>query len=194
MRFGKMTLGLGFWLGAALACGGCGHNVLNHRPTIGTCPPSPGPPGPDAATASCASASDCSDAGPRFCVGGHCAEDECTSDTNCGATGICSCGFVGSGTAGVVVPNTCMMGEGCQTDAQCPSGYCSPSLDSIFIGGLSGGTNYSYSYHCHVSADTCTNDSDCGPQTTPTMPHTPVCMWNAQLGHFACGTPSVAAG
>ncbi len=78
--------------------------------------------------------------------GSACACDECNSDQDCGAKGVCACGTLGG--------NICLTGN-CRVDGDCgPGGYCSLSAPRYCGGGAQG-------YYCHTAQDQCRAAVDC---------------------------------
>lgn len=75
-----------------------------------------------------------------------CVYDACSVDTDCPSSSVCICGQGGA------VANACSVVGNCRVDADCASGYCSPSVDSC--GGFNG-------YFCHTAKDECNDDSGC---------------------------------
>jgi len=57
--------------------------------------------------------------------------------------------------------NTCQRGN-CKVDADCPSGFCSPSALSLTFNCRMNVPMGSFGYFCHSNKDECGNDSDCG--------------------------------
>lgn len=103
--------------------------------------------------------------------GTRCDYDACTSDLDCTNGGVCDCG------SGEGATNRCVKSD-CRTDSECgSSGYCSPSIAtcSAQIEG----------YHCHSTADTCVNDSDC------MLNFGAMCQYTGN--HFECGGGVCAA-
>ncbi|HTB79109.1 MAG TPA: hypothetical protein VK762_37960 [Polyangiaceae bacterium] len=101
----------------------------------------------------------------------QCSYDECFQDSDCGSRIPCECRASASSSAA----NDCVGGSKCATDADCGSGgYCSPSV---------GGTCFGHFYACHSPEDTCLEDTDC-PQGGAMSR----CLYQVQLGRWACGT------
>jgi hypothetical protein len=134
-----------------------------------------GPFAPDGGALSCAVDSDCPP-----CANGQldhcfyqdfrvpasqCVCDQCNTDQDCGATGVCGCNQTGWSNS--PIGNICLPGN-CRIDADCgPVGFCSPSPLRCGTGG----------YYCHTAADTCVNDSDCAPSS---------CAYSLAAGAWAC--------
>jgi hypothetical protein len=75
--------------------------------------------------------------------------------------------------------NLCIT-TGCRLDSDCgPGGVCSASNGNR-CGGLQG-------FYCHSAADTCLTSSDCCGST-------PLCVYQATLGHWACQAVTVCNG
>lgn len=105
----------------------------------------------------------------------ECSYDACEVDTDCGAagtSGVCSC-RVGIGEA-----NVCLAGN-CRVDGDCAGNYCSPSQ------GTCGAFGGNVGYFCHVAADECVDDPDCG---TPAS----TCRFEPAVGHFKCSDSQCA--
>jgi hypothetical protein len=99
----------------------------------------------------------------------RCTYDQCFADSDCNRGGPCACeGRVGSDS------NACLSGN-CRTDAECGSGYCSPSFGDC--GGYSGVIGY----YCHTPEDTCVDDTDCSESGAG------YCMYRPEVAHWACG-------
>jgi hypothetical protein len=134
----------------------------------------------DDSRAECKKDSECTAGKNGRCAmysGGHgrvrphasCVYDKCFKDADCGAKSECVCSdHPGAG-------HFCRGGD-CATDADCGTGYCSPSfgLGCGAYGGVAG--NF-----CHVPADECTNDSEC------TKDGRGYCAFNPEVKHWVCG-------
>lgn len=105
-----------------------------------------------------------------------CSYDECAMDGDCGAASVCECRQSTNDGA-----NTCQRGN-CKMDADCPSGFCSPSALSLTFNCRMNVSTGSFGYFCHSSKDECGNDSDCG--ATPTSR----CIFNPDQARFTCTT------
>jgi hypothetical protein len=182
---------------ALFACGQEAHMRVpqNHRVSGSTCPAARGPgficTAEDADDADAAAANACSvdtdcnagtngrcfspdGPGPGECSPTWCSYDECTSDSTCPAGQYCDC----RGSSSSYFPNVCVGGGNCIVDSDCgPGGYCSP--------GAYAGYCDQPVYFCHAPQDTCIDDSDCSPSSSTTVLQ--VCLYDAQLHHFACG-------
>jgi hypothetical protein len=141
-----------------------------HRPVANACPRT------GLTTSACADAdaSSCTGLEWRTCTGGFCDYDQCLTDADCGATGLCSCKgetrYGGAQSYG----NVCVPSD-CRTDADCcPGQWCSPSDDR-------GGFYGVHSYHCHTSQDTCIDDADCASDAARM-----ICAFDPVTGHWAC--------
>jgi hypothetical protein len=181
---GVILLGTGGAAGAPAVCNPprSGEVPNEHRATAPACKPSTQPPAPDGGIPSCASDSDCT-ANPsslyRYCVHGQCAFDQCLTDSDCGATGVCACSSDFYGGNSAYHPNFCA-GANCRVDSDCGSGgYCSPSRG--YCGTPQG-------YYCHTAADSCvdpaTDCASCGYNA---------CTYSPSVGAFTCGS-SICAG
>jgi hypothetical protein len=105
----------------------------------------------------------------EFRRGLACTYDECFADGDCNRGGPCGCeGGVWSDS------NACLLGN-CRTDAECGSGYCSPSFGDC--GDYSGVIGY----YCHTPEDTCVDDTDCSESGAG------YCMYRPEVAHWACG-------
>jgi hypothetical protein len=112
--------------------------------------------------------------GTLYC-GSFCSYDACQSDSDCPARVPCEC--QAAGLAGN--PNTCLTQSNCAVDSDCgPGGFCSLSGASTLIAGQP-----DQAYFCHTAADTCFDDSDCPP---PTSPGSDYCMYDPAVGHWDC--------
>ncbi|MBK8171620.1 MAG: hypothetical protein IPK60_14905 [Sandaracinaceae bacterium] len=148
-----------------------------HRPAAIECSHDR-PPGsmPTGTIATCMSDVECTDGINGRCSGnGHdgwrCTYDECFADTDCPAMNICSCD--GASRSGA---NICVVGN-CQTDSDCGTGFCSPTLGSCghYLGPVG--------WYCHTCADTCINDSDCSGDAGGGY-----CAFDPIVGHWGCQT------
>jgi hypothetical protein len=128
----------------------------------------------------CTDSSQClGDGGPPFygsasCVRGECTEDECYTDSDCGAGSVCVCSEnVGGGNAEHF--NTCLQAQ-CRADSDCgPGNYCLPSVG--YCGGVLG-------FYCTTDEDTCVDPATDCPclQGLPTS-----CQYAPQVGRWVCG-------
>jgi len=128
---------------------------------------------------------------------------ECTSDSDCAATGVNGRCVNGGGPAGsycthdsCMADTDCPSGEtcachgspytyragnacvpgNCRVDADCGTGgYCSPSAAST----CGSATSLCLGYYCHTSQDVCINDSDCASQA---------CIYSSSAGYWACAS------
>jgi hypothetical protein len=146
---------------------------------------SPGPAAPDGGAIACAADSDCPP-----CANGQldhcfaqslaqpplaCVCDQCNTDQDCGASGVCACNQTGWGNS--QVGNLCILAGNCRVDADCgPGGFCSPSPANCGAGG----------YYCHTATDTCLDDADCLPPTA--------CAYSPAAGAWACTTSACGGG
>lgn len=91
----------------------------------------------------------------------YCESDACSTDSDCGATGVCLCDQG-------CTRNACRSGN-CRVDADCGSGlYCSPWSTGCFTG-----------FDCHTSEDECADSSDCPSDGTS-------CSYDPNVGHWRC--------
>ncbi len=154
---------------------GPGQVPAAHRSVPGGCGPSlVWPGGPDPTKISCTTTNDCrGDGGSPFftCLNGHCSNDECLTDADCGPTGACSC------ARSSIQHNLCGPAN-CHVDSDCgPGGYCSPTTTGLGACGPTG-------LYCHTPNDTCfdaTRDcTSCGIAA-------PACVYSPASGTFVCG-------
>jgi hypothetical protein len=161
---------------AGFACRGStvGAAAPAHRPTAAACPATVGGgiPERDGGVVSCTTDADCApDGSPTIfsqCLNHQCGADECLTDADCGAGKACLCASE-QGHRNIIHVNRCVQ-TGCNVDADCASGLCSP-----------GGTGF----QCRGSADTCRVDADCaacGPG--PGIGWT--CAFWSDAGHWSC--------
>lgn len=134
---------------------------------------------------SCATDAECTQGKNGRCVSialapSACTYDTCFADSDCGGSGDCQCRDAASGGA-----NACRQGN-CKTDADCGvvgRGFCSPSgvlLDVYCRTGVPAG---SFGWFCHVPADECVSDSDCGSSAL-----TGACIFDVTKQHWACSS------
>lgn len=102
----------------------------------------------------------------------------CASDSDCSSNDVCTCDGTAFGYAHQSLGNVCVPSN-CRTDADCASGYCSPSPD-FQMGPFYGVQGY----YCHSCADSCINDSDC--------PTNGYCAYDPTVGHWACSLSRAA--
>lgn len=144
----------------------------DHERRPGTSPePGGGPP------ATCTTDADCTDGINGRCNGnGHdgwnCTYDRCFADDECSGGGVCECegGFRSDA-------NVCLPGD-CRTDADCATGFCSPTLGSC------GDYTGTVGWFCHTCEDECVDDSDCAGDGG--IFGAPYCAFDPALGHWAC--------
>jgi len=148
-----------------------------HRPTAVACTASKRSPAPpDGGTATCTTNADCaSDAGSFFttCLRGRCSFDQCLSDADCGAGGVCACAADYYGGNAAYHANVCVRGN-CRVDADCGAGgYCSASHG--YCGSFQG-------FYCHSKADTCVDETkDCTGCGN-------ACVYSPTVGAFTCAS------
>ena len=121
-----------------------------HRSVAMACQPSLAASTYPGAGAACTSDDQCKpDSSGLHCLGGSCTKDECLTDDDCGAGGLCLCSEPQSNL------NQCHRGN-CRVDGDCGAGgYCVPSYTA---GGCP-----AEGFYCHTPADTCIDvDTDCG--------------------------------
>src|SRR5512140_1219558 len=105
-----------------------------------------------------------------------CTYDACAADADCGGASVCDCR-----NAAAYDANTCFHGN-CRTDGDCGAGYCSPSLTTLGSTCLSQVDPGSIGFFCHVAADECTDDADCGGGGK-------VCTFSVPATHWICLAP-----
>jgi hypothetical protein len=94
---------------------------------------------------------------------------------DCPAGAACVCAPMGGGAGSSGSPSACVT-SGCRTDADCASGFCSPSY--------AGGCNGPVGFFCHAGNDECGNDTDCVYDGH--APFRAACVYSAANGHWAC--------
>ncbi len=158
------------------------HAAARHRPSPSMCdherPPGTSPfPG---TPTECTIDADCTMGTNGRCNGnGHdgwrCTYDACFSDAECtsGTARICECEGEFRSDA-----NVCLSGD-CVTDADCASGFCSPTLGSC------GDYTGTVGWFCHTCADTCVDDADCGAVDAGSFGR-PYCAFDPMSGHWGC--------
>ena len=156
-------------------CGeaGSAREPLHHRASAVTCPRT-------GLTASCEETGTCGGPGWWACDAGACVYDQCVTDDECGATGVCTCIGEKRGFGAQSFGNDCVPSD-CRTDADCcPGEWCSPSDDyGSFYG--------TQSYHCHTAQDECIDDVDCVNDAVVM-----ICVFDPVVGHWACSNVSGA--
>lgn len=134
--------------------------------------PEPGPP------ADCSSDADCTALTNGRCNGNshdgwRCTYDACFTDSDCGPDNACQCsgGFRADN-------NVCVTGN-CRTDADCATGFCSPTLGSCgdYVGTVG--------WFCHTCDDTCVNDADCAGLDGGFF-GAPYCAFDPVSGRWGC--------
>ncbi len=151
-----------------------------HRPAATTCPlTQPLPTSADGGAFTCDSAADCAgDATPAYeglsCLNHQCADDECLSDSDCGAGTVCLCS-ADAGGGDVRHLNACVPAA-CAVDSDCgPNEYCSPNR--TYCGEVTG-------YYCHGVHDTCVDPTtDCACLSGEGK----ACIYAPQVGYWVCG-------
>jgi Cys-rich repeat protein len=130
--------------------------------------------------APCAAKTDCP-AGPgerSTCLNGQCSADACINDSDCPSGQACGCAADYYG-GNAQHPNLCFPAQ-CRVDADCPAGgVCEPSYGGP-CGGLTG-------FFCHSASDTCNSSSDCCGNLS-------ACLYQPELGHWACQAVMVCSG
>lgn len=100
----------------------------------------------------------------------QCTYDACQTDADCAndmGGGVCACD--GSPISDA---NICHAGN-CRTNADCASGYCSPSFGSC------GDYDGFVAHYCHTEGDACIDDGDCaGPGA--------YCAFKPEQGLWSC--------
>ena len=103
--------------------------------------------------------------------GSYCTYTECTTDAECGNSGVCECGD----------PNRCQTGN-CRVDADCGAGgFCSPSLGSC---GNYGGT---LGFFCHNAGNGCVDDKECQGES-----ENGYCAYDPATAKWSCSTTQCA--
>ncbi|HEY6463890.1 MAG TPA: hypothetical protein VIY73_27155 [Polyangiaceae bacterium] len=147
-----------------------------HRLTASECPSNV------TGGAACSTDADCQSASPgpppSHCFQGACGADQCLEDSDCGATGVCSCAGQTRGYAGASPGNVCVQAN-CRVDTDCGAGYCAPTV-SAECGSFYG----IQGYYCHEAGDACFNDQDCSGGG----PGQPFCAYDPTVGRWACET------
>lgn len=179
------ALFLAFLALGAVQCSNRGNTLApptRHRAQASACMVTPAS---DASTTSCAVDADCATGATsaRFCVHGQCNADQCVADADCPSGGVCSCKGDTFGYGHQSSGNVCVAAD-CRTDADCAAGFCSPTV-SASCGAFYGVQGY----HCHASADTCSNDTDCPPNAYNQPGY---CAFRPEVGHWACGNQACA--
>jgi hypothetical protein len=100
--------------------------------------------------------------------------DECLTDSDCGATGVCSC--AGSTFEYAHQTRNICVAANCRVDSDCGAFTCSPS------DGDSGPFYGAQGYYCHTADDSCGRDSDCVRGTQQGY-----CMYSQDVAHWVCG-------
>jgi hypothetical protein len=136
---------------------------------------------------SCALDSDCTAGLDGRCAfvnnaGCACGYDACATDADCGVGTACFCRPEYSGVGVAFAPTRCLPSN-CRTDADCTSGYCSPSEDASIASGCGGRPLGNY---CHTSSDECGVDTDCLGGGT--------CLYAPEVGHWICAPSAFCAG
>jgi hypothetical protein len=101
--------------------------------------------------------------------------DQCLSDADCAAGGVCSC--AGSTFEYAHETRNLCVAASCRIDGDCGAEMCSPSL------GDSGPFYGVQTYACHTPDDTCGNDNDCAVQNGVQG----YCAFAPPVGHWQCG-------
>ncbi|MES1158090.1 MAG: hypothetical protein ABUL67_03215 [Haliangium ochraceum] len=154
-----------------------------HRPVATACAPSSRSPAvPDGGLRSCTTNADCAADGGlaslfSTCLHGQCSFDQCLTDADCGAHGLCACAADYYGGNVAYHPNICVQGN-CRVDSDCGSaGFCSPSRGHC--GSFEG-------FYCHTPKDTCVDATkDCGGCA-------PSCTYSPAAATFVCGGSACA--
>ena len=134
---------------------------LRHRPVAEGCddvrPPGSGVSDRERDN-TCNSDADCVDGRNGRCTASRftqCSYDRCLTDAECtNDTGGGVCGCSGSSISDA---NVCLGGN-CRIDADCASGFCSPSF------GFCGEYDGVVAMYCHTEDDECLDDADCARQ------------------------------
>lgn len=161
------------------------HAPAVHRTTGASCdhvrPPGTSPDPGGGPPAECFTDADCAmDASGRCNGNGHdgwrCTYDACFADLDCtdlDVFGVCECqgGFRTDA-------NACLPGN-CRTDADCATGFCSPTLGSC------GDYTSTVGWYCHTCEDTCVDDTDCSRADAGAFGR-PYCAFDALSGRWGC--------
>ncbi len=112
-------------------------------------------------------------ANPPGTTNGNVNHDDCLTDSDCGATGVCLCQAPQSlGGESPILGNACVGGN-CRTDDDCSDGAGCEYVDSTTGSG----------YYCQTPDDECHTVNDC----TATSPEDCIdCEWNPSLDHRIC--------
>jgi hypothetical protein len=153
-----------------------------HRAQPGTCPATPitntclSGYADSGAGAACGTRADCVPDGSYTpftnCLQGHCAVDQCLSDSDCPSGQACLCGSLQWGNA-CFHANECVPAD-CRLDSDCgPGNYCSPNPGAC---GIESG------YYCHKATDACFDDTDCAC----TGGSSATCAYSSTVGAWVC--------
>jgi hypothetical protein len=164
---------------APAVCGKITTATPTGRPVAAQCAPSNVlSAGTDGGLLHCTTDSDCGTTSlDRWCRGGQCEADQCSSDTDCASGQACACADEQIGNAEHT--NVCLATH-CRVDADCGSGEaCSPTAQDLCSGGPF--------FACHSAADTCRVDADCCASA-------PSCRYQPMSGHWDCVAACTIAG
>lgn len=183
--------GAGDGPGGTTGTGGCiaarlspaGTVPPEHRASSTMCSASKAPP-LDGGPMSCTSTIDCVGDGGLVsygydtCLHGVCSFDQCLTDADCGAGGVCACSTDYYGGNAAYHANICVTGN-CRVDADCGAGgYCSPSRG--YCGTVQG-------FYCHGPSDSCVDPKvDCALCGN-------ACLYAPTANAFVCGA-AICAG
>ncbi len=166
---------------APLSC--LSHPPRAHRASVSACdhvrPPGSSPDPGGGPPADCMTDADCTTGENGRCNGnGHdgwrCTYDACFEDSDCGATSACEC--EGSFRSDA---NSCLPAN-CRTDADCATGFCSPTLGSC------GDYTGTVGWYCHTCEDECVDDDDCATGRDAGIFGRPYCAFDPTRGRWAC--------
>jgi hypothetical protein len=128
----------------------------------------------------CATDADCSAGMDGRCLPSRfyscqCSYSDCNADSDCPTGQDCACSVTLRFTNGNG-PNQCVPAN-CASDADCASGFCSPSYSTsspcqYFVAG----------YYCHTAQDECGINSDCVVDGIGYA----ACVFQPEIGHWAC--------
>lgn len=165
-------------LGVDASIGCLPHAATEHRASAATCDMVrlPGSPPDPSWMGECATDADCAAGNNGRCTGNshdgwRCTYDMCFADSDCDATRLCACEGGFRSDENVCLPSNC------RSDAECATGFCSPTLGSC------GHYTSWVGYFCHTCDDLCVNDEDC-PLMGGTQPG--YCAYSTANSRWQC--------